>query len=398
MIDQLRRTTALYATVLVLALAPAVSAEDRTPLPDLAAGIERALAEYRTIEKDGGWEPVDRGPALRPGMEDPRILQLRSRLLASGDLRRDPTDAESAFFDARLAAALERFQRRHGLTTEKGLDADTVTELNVPVKKRIAQLVRNLERGRKFTDRTGNRYIFVNVPDNHLKVVEGGRTLHTARVIVGEAYFQTPELSSVITHMEINPYWNVPQSIATRLLLPKIKESTKFLKDDGYLLLTKFGDNQSAIDPATVKWEQITAKTFRYQLRQKPGPRNALGRIIFRFSNGHNVFLHDTANPDIFDDDDRYYSSGCVRVESALFLALSLLRNQDDGSWTERRIKMKIDEGATFRIDFKKPIPIHLAYFTGWRDSEGVVQFRRDVYQRDVRPMEAGTLPRASRN
>src|SRR5688500_11180654 len=117
MIDLLWRTTGLHAAALLLVLAPAVYAEDRTALPELAAGIERALADYRKIEKDGGWATVEPGPPLRPGMEDPRVLQLRGRLVDSGDLPRDPADEASPFYDSRLAAALERFQRRHGLPT-----------------------------------------------------------------------------------------------------------------------------------------------------------------------------------------------------------------------------------------------------------------------------------------
>ncbi|MCW5771642.1 MAG: L,D-transpeptidase family protein [Rhodospirillaceae bacterium] len=330
------------------------------------------------------------GPQLRPGTRDPRIVQLRRRLAATGDYHgSDETGEDLAagpaedLFDLGLVAAVQRFQERHGLRSTGWIDPETIAEMNVPVQLRIAQLQRNLERARRVPRDLGERYIHVNIPDAHLKVVESGRTLHISRVVLGEAAHATPELNSVITHIELNPWWNAPTSIVKRILIDKFKTEPSYIAENDYLLLKRAGDNKSAVDPEKIDWDRITAANFRYQVRQKPGPKNVLGRVVFWFNSKYNVFLHDTASPELFEDNVRYFSSGCIRVDAAVYMAMLLLRDQDGGSWTEEKIQSLIDAREPFKITFKRPVAVHITYFTAWTDMKGNVQFRQDIYNLD---------------
>jgi murein L,D-transpeptidase YcbB/YkuD len=204
-----------------------------------------------------------------------------------------------------------------------------------------------------------------------------------ARVVLGEVAHATPELNSVITHIELNPWWNAPTSILRRILIPKFTSEPKYIEENDYVLLARAGDNRSAVNPSTINWDRITAANFRWSVRQKPGPKNVLGRVVFRFPSKHNVFIHDTAAPELFDDDVRYFSSGCIRADSAVYMAMLLLRDQDEGMWTEERINSIIATNEPYTIVFKRPVSVHITYFTAWTDIRGRVQFRKDIYRRD---------------
>lgn len=341
--------------------------------------LKLALAQYRQIEQSGGWPTVSNGPTLKAGMKDARVAQVKRRLRVSGDLN-ELGNAE--LFDDALVVAVKRFQRRHGLKDDGSIGTDTISAMNVPVGERIDQLVINLERGRWLDAHLGDRYIYINIADNDLKLVEKDKTIHAARVVVGKPFHETPVFSALMTYIELNPYWNVPNSIAVRELLPKIRANPGFLSANDYLVLVRSGDNSSAINPASVDWSNV-AQRFPFFLRQKPGAKNALGSMAFMFPNPHNVFVHDTPGKNLFNAQDRYFSNGCVRVEFPMKLALLLLAEQDGGRWNEGRIKSIIETNQPTRIELRNPIPVHITYLTAWADSDGTVQFRKDLYRRD---------------
>jgi murein L,D-transpeptidase YcbB/YkuD len=144
------------------------------------------------------------------------------------------------------------------------------------------------------------------------------------------------------------------------------------------------GDNNSAIDPGSVDWSQYGPGRFPFQIRQKPGPRNALGTVVFMFPNPHNVFIHDTPIRSIFSLEDRYFSHGCVRVQNPWNLAIFLLKDQDNGQWTEAKIRKVVETRDQTRINLKQPIPVHITYLTSWAEPDGMVHFRKDAYKRDA--------------
>jgi murein L,D-transpeptidase YcbB/YkuD len=345
--------------------------------------VKAALARYREIERKGGWPTVEKGPTLKPGMRNARVVQAKRRLAISGDYRE--AAGLSDLYDDALAAAVRRFQRRHGLKDDGNIGADTTAEMNVPVKERIEQLVINLERRRWLAAHLGERYIYVNIADNDLKVVHKDKAIYTARVVVGKPYHETPVFSGLMTYIELNPYWNVPHGIATKELLPIIQKTNGgYLAGNEFLVLTRMGDNNSAVDPMSVDWSTVSAQNFPFHLRQMPGAKNALGTTLFMFPNAHNVFIHDTPGRHIFNLEDRFFSHGCVRVEHPMKLALLLLKEQEGGAWDEQRVRAVQDTRNQTRIDLKAPIPVHITYLTAWAETDGTVHFRKDSYKRDA--------------
>ncbi|MFO0988874.1 MAG: L,D-transpeptidase family protein [Alphaproteobacteria bacterium] len=344
--------------------------------------VQQALAKYREIEKKGGWPRVDAGPTLKIGMKHPRVGQAKRRLVATGELAKIEGDADT--FDGALLLAVKKFQLRHGLIDDGNIGAGTVAEMNISAKERVEQLVINIERRRWLAGYLGDRYIYVNIADHDLKIVEKGHTVYTSRVVVGRPYHETPVFSATMQYIELNPYWNVPYSIATQELLPVIKKVPGYLQSNDYLLLTRMGDNNSAIDPASVDWSRYGPGNFPFQIRQKPGPRNALGTTMFMFPNAHNVFIHDTPIRSIFNLEDRYFSHGCVRVQNPWGLAIFLLKDQDSGQWTKDKIAKVIETKEQTRINLKAPIQVHITYLTAWAEPDGTVHFRKDGYKRDA--------------
>jgi L,D-transpeptidase YcbB len=231
-------------------------------------------------------------------MTGPRVALLRARLQASSDPEEArlaaTTSGATEFYDDELNAAVLRFQDRHGLAQDGKVGAKTRAALNVPIGARIQQMVLNLERRRWMPDDRGARYVFVNLADFELKVVHEPRTVFDTRVVVGAPYHRTPVFSAEMTYLEINPYWNVPRSIARNELLPKIREDPGYLAANDFELLSDWSESAAAIDPRSVDWSRITPETFAYRLRQRPGDGNALGPIKFMFLNRFNVYLHDT--------------------------------------------------------------------------------------------------------
>jgi murein L,D-transpeptidase YcbB/YkuD len=299
--------------------------------------------------------------------------------------------ATPEFYDHQLAEAVVRFQERHGLASDAAVGPETLDALNVPIERRIEQMVVNLERRRWMPDDRGARYVFVNLADFELKVVHEPRTVFDTRVVVGAPYHRTPVFSAAMTYVEINPYWNVPASIARNELLPKIKEDPSYLAPNGFELLSDWGDGAAAIDPWSIDWSRITRETFAYRLRQRPGDGNALGRIKFMFPNQFNVYLHDTPARHLFERTERSFSHGCIRIDRPEEFGAVVLAA--DG-WSRERLDAAIASGERMIVTLAQPLPVHIAYLTAWVNKDGTVNFRNDVYGRDAILADALLGPR----
>lgn len=341
--------------------------------------LKAALVKYRALAEKGGWEKIDAGPTLKPGMKNKRVEQVKKRLMVTGELA--SMGSEPQTFDDALVAAVNRFQGRHGLTQDGKVGRNTLAEMNVSVDHRVQQIIINMERRRWLDPDLGAKYVFVNIADFELKYVENDKTRYTARVVVGRVYHKTPIFSDRIRHVRFNPYWNVPYSIASKEMLPKIKRDPGYLARNRYMLLTKPLDNSSAIDPHSVDWSKVTRARFPYYIRQKSGKGNALGTMIFMFPNPHNVFIHDTQARSLFSRDVRSFSHGCIRVEDPHKLAEILLRTNN--GWTIDRIRKMKHKDDEVQIRLKEPVPVHITYITAWANKDGSVHFRRDIYKRD---------------
>ena len=339
--------------------------------------LKAALADYRALAAAGGWPTVDDGPTLKPGMAGPRVAQLRARLEVPA-----APGADQAHFDPALIEAVKQFQARHGLEQDGLVGQGTLAALNVSAPERVRQILLNLERRRWMADDPGQRYVFVNLADFELKVVEEPHTVFDTRVVVGAPYHRTPVFSGEMTYLEINPYWNVPPSIARNELLPKIKEDPGYLAANNFELLSDWSDSARVLDPHAIDWSAMTSERFTYKLRQGPGAGNALGRIKFMFPNRFNIYLHDTPARGLFAREVRDFSHGCIRVQDPETLAAFVLDRQP--GWSQDAIKAAIGTGERRIVTLDEPLPVHIAYLTAWVNKDGSVNFRRDVYGRDA--------------
>lgn len=338
-----------------------------------------ALGRYRNLAVHGGWPSIPPGPTLAAGQSDPRLPLLRQRLRLAGDLT--PGGEAGELFDAATEAALLSFQRRHGLPGDGRLGPATLEELNVPVERRLLQLELNLERLRWLPRATQKRQVRVNIAAFSLEALLNGVPVLTMPVVVGTAYRQTPIFSSRIGRLEFAPTWTVPRTILAEDKLPKIRRDPNYLAEHHYDILLQRDGELVPIDPAEIDWRRVSAANFPGLLRQRPGPWNPLGRVKFLFPNPHDVYLHDTSDPQLFQRESRTFSSGCIRVARPVDLALFALEGEK--GWDRQRILAAMNRRETQLVELAQPLPVHIVYATAWVDPSGEVQFRRDFYLRD---------------
>ena len=345
------------------------------------AALQSTLASYRAMAVQGGWPAIPDGPKLKKGDRDPRVTTLRHRLLLTSDL--DPTATLiDDVFDATLEHGLQRFQRRHGLDPDGVVGVSTLTALNVPAEARVRQIELNMERWRWLPQVLGERHILVNIADFTLDVVEHGRSVLAMRAVVGKPARRTPFFSAAMTYLVFSPHWHVPPTIAIQDKLPLIRRDPGYVAQQHFKLFRHGVGGVTRVDPRSVDWSSVSAGNFPYQLRQDPGPRNALGRVKFMMPNPYHVYLHDTPARELFAKHERAFSSGCIRLEKPLELAAYLLR--DDPQWSWQKILASSVKRTEQVVHLPASIPVHLLYWTTWVDDDGVVQFRKDIYGRDT--------------
>ena len=241
-----------------------------------------------------------------------------------------------------------------------------------------ADLLRiNLQRVRLLP--ADGRYVLVNTAAQKLYIYEDGKVVDEMRVVVGKAHQPTPMMAATIKFTALNPYWQVPPDLAAERVAPYVvKEGLGYLQRHGYVLLSDWGDKAVPVDPATVDWEAVAAGKVLVRLRQNPGPNNAMGRMKFMFPNPQGIYLHDTPNKELLNEDARLFSGGCVRLEDAPRLAKWLYGKSL--SWRGARVEQP--------VDLAKPMPVYLIYQTAV-PSGGEVVFYQDIYGKD-RSMLAG--------
>jgi len=379
------RRTADIAVVLEAALASGNIAGTLAALDPPEGGYRRlreALARYRAVAAAGGWPAIPDGSTLQAGDRGAAVTALRQRLRLEDGLLGEAEDQERDLFDAGLEQALEEFQSRHGLKADGVVSTATRAELNVPVERRVEQLELNLERWRWLPKDLGRRHIIVNIAAFELEVMDGDSLVMSMRVVVGRPFDRTPVLSDTMRYLVLNPYWHVPSNIATTELLPKLKRDPSYLARYKLRVFPSSRLDAQEVDPATVDWSTITAAHFPFLLRQDPGPRNALGRIKFMFLNKYHVYLHDTPARPLFEETQRDFSHGCIRIQHPIELAAYLLRN--DPRWDRDALLAALDDAEDRTVPLPEPMPIHLLYWTAWADADGTIQFRRDIHDRDV--------------
>jgi murein L,D-transpeptidase YcbB/YkuD len=229
--------------------------------------------------------------------------------------------------------------------------------MSAPLSKRIEQIIVNMERCRWLPAEEDASFLMVNIPQFKLLAVENGNQTFTSDVVVGKETNKTVIFKGDMKYVVFSPYWNVPQSIVTKEIIPGIRKNPNY--------------------PAKHNMEYYEGG----KIRQKPGKNNSLGLVKFLFPNSFNIYLHDTPSKSLFSEDKRAFSHGCIRVAKPFELAQYLLRY--DQNWNEEKIRAAMNSGKEQYVTLKKTVPVYLVYLTAFVDNKGKLNFREDIYSRD---------------
>ncbi len=321
--------------------------------------LRKALRLYREIKSKGGWGtvafPKDK-KILQPGDSHPAIAQARKRLAATGEMQSDNGSPE---YDSDMEHAIAAYRKRNNILGEH-LTPMLAAHLSVPVDDRIRTIIVNMERCRWIAPEIteSKELIAVNIPAFQLRYFKDGKPVLESNVVVGKEANKTVVFSGQMSYLVFSPYWNVPKSIVENEIKPDMERDPDYLAKHN------------------MEWNGEL-------LRQKPGKDNSLGLVKFMFPNSNNIYLHDTPAKSLFGKNDRAKSHGCVRVEKARELAIKIL--EGDSKWNARKIDAAMNAGTETQYALNHKIPVYIAYFTAWADSDGHVAFYDDVYKRDAK-------------
>lgn len=343
--------------------------------PDTAQAVEYAIQNYNDIVARGGWPMVPGDKKLSLGLKDPNVVILRQRLIVTGDLAEGSGNSQT--FDSYVDAGLRRFQARHGLPADGVAGQSTVNMMNVPASVRLGQLQTNLVRLRSMSGFLGERYVMINIPAAAIEVVEGGRVVSRHTAVVGKVDRPTPVLATKIYRVSFNPNWTVPASIIRKDLIPLMQKSPDYLTSKHIRIYDSAGVE---VPPTSIDWHSDQA-TKGYLFRQDPGDFNSLGTVRISFHNDEQVYMHDTPQKDIFGREQRFDSSGCIRVQNIRQVIGWLLR--DTPEFPRERIDQIFKSGEQVNVNPKPEIPLYLQYISAWAMADGVTHFRDDIYNRD---------------
>ncbi len=350
--------------------------------------LKQTLARYRELANNHtAWIQIPNVSLIRPGTTHNAIPLIRKRMaeayIVDGISEYNLAQHTSHNYDEALVTAIKVFQTQHGLNADGIIGKNTLQALNTTLDWKIRQLRINMERLRWLPRNLGERYLLVNLAGFRLAAAEHGEHILNMRIIVGRDYRSTPSFSSQVSHMILNPYWNVPASIARKDLLPKQQKDPDYFTTANIKVYPNYNYEAESLDPATIDWHEIK-KDFPYVLRQDPGENNALGTIKFMFPNPFSIYMHDTPSKSLFQKDIRTFSSGCIRLEKPLELAAFALSNH--AIPTEFITELK--RGETKTVNLQQLLPIYLVYITTWVDKLNKVHFSPDIYGRDSRALQ----------
>ena len=369
-------------------------------------GYQRLLKSLKILQDlkaKGGWKKLPHFKKLKLGDKGQIVIKLRERLIASKDLNISSCDNQSstslfetedsvdgdikiqpeATFDKCLEEAVKRFQARHGLKADGIVGSSTRRALNITIDEKIEKVLLNIDRVKWLPREDNRRYIIVNIPEFMLHFIDSGKEVDKFPVIIGKKGHNTPIFKDTISYIVLNPYWKVPDGIVRREIIPKMVRNPSYLRREGLEIHTSWYEHSPKIDPYSLYWEDYYYgySKFPYKIMQPPGPKNALGKIKFKFPNRFNVYLHDTPTKRLFKKDKRAFSHGCIRVSKPIELFENIAKiNGIDINRTRKILKSK----RKVQFNIKKKIPVYIIYLTaGYNDTDGVLEFRGDIYGYD---------------
>lgn len=342
------------------------------------AATKAAIQRYTEIVEAGGWNPVP-DAFVKPGEQHFALVELRDRLIVSGELSADAAGGDT--LDGTLEAALKAYQSTNGLTPNGRLDKPTVAALNVTAEDRLKQLKVNLKRITELAAvvRSQRKYVIVNIPAAQVEAVALNKVITRHTGVVGKVDRPTPILRSTITEINFNPVWRLPPTVIQKDLIPQGRE----MQAKGENVLIKTGieaySNGKKVDPNSIDWSSSAPKSYSY--RQPPGKDNPLGFAKINFASSDSVYMHDSPSEGLFGRNFRAASSGCIRVHNVERLAYWLL-GQNNG-WDQERVEKMKETGERLDVKLATPVPLHFVYISAWATEDGTIQFRRDLYNRD---------------
>ncbi len=321
--------------------------------------LKNQLSKYYNIAKQGGWPQISEvKKTLKKGITDPAVVQIKRRLQVTGEM---PVVDTTAVFNDTLENAVKIFQSAMGYTPDGKVTATLIKDMNVPVIKRVQQIILNMGRMRWMPTEPSGQLIVVNIPEFKLHVYEGKNLAFEMNVVVGKEGHNTMMFSGDLNQVVFSPYWNVPPSIVRNEIIPAMASNPGYLESQNM--------------------EQVGEEGGLPVIRQRPGGKNSLGRVKFLFPNSFNIYFHDTPAKSLFEKDKRAYSHGCIRLAEPEKMANYLLRNNPE--WPASKISAAMNSGNEQYVRLKKPIPVMITYYTAWVDDKGQLNFRDDVYSHD---------------
>ncbi|MBP6778600.1 MAG: L,D-transpeptidase family protein [Piscinibacter sp.] len=371
----------------LLANRVAEAARDAAPRMPLYERLRDALARYRALSDEAWRAPLPalpaatrgRDPKLEAGQPWAGLPALARRLTVLGDLASGTQ--VPAVYEGPLVDAVKTFQRRHGLSEDGVIGKATLAQLQVPPSARLRQIELALERLRWTPLLQGPRMIVINIPEFVLRAyeVQGERIAVQAqmKVIVGKALdTRTPLFDADLRYVEFSPYWNVPPSIARGETVPRLRRDPAYFTREGFEFVAPDGRVDTTLSAANID----ALQRGQLRIRQRPGPRNALGKVKFVFPNDDHIYLHYTPSVELFARDRRDFSHGCIRVEEPLVLAEFVMRGTPD--WTRERIVAAMDSGESTTVRVAAPLRVLITYGTALV-KQGEVHFLQDIYGQD---------------
>jgi len=366
--------------------AAAVLAEVEPPYPGYRNTIHALQTYMKLAAQDDGEQlppPAPPKKAIAPGDAYPGVPRLTRLLRLVGDLPADAAiPADLQIYDGPLVDAVKSFQSRHGRNPSGRIDAQTLADLNVPLRRRVQQMQWTLERWRWLPDSYQKAPIVANIPEFRLRAYDKDFNIGvTMKVVVGKSYgHNTPVFGETMKYVVFRPYWEVPPSIIRAELIPHIQKDPEYLAKKGFEIVDA---RQQPVGSGAVSSEMLQQlRAGKLYVRQLPGPKNSLGLVKFLFPNSYNVYMHDTPATEFFAQSRRDFSHGCIRLEKPADLAAWVLRNNP--GWTAERIHAAMNGSAPQQVNLTQPIPVLIVYATVIVLSDGVVRFYDDIYGHDA--------------
>ncbi|WP_185955229.1 L,D-transpeptidase family protein [Solitalea koreensis] len=336
-----------------------------------------SLRKYYAIEKKNNWDSIElKTTVLKVGSKNGSVPEIKTRLYLFGDLT---TNDRSTLFTKELKEAVVEFQKSNGLKEDGVIGPQVLSQLNRPIHDRVLQILVNLERSKWMQAKPNTTFIIVNIPEFKMHVYEGSTLSWSCSVIVGKAGTNTISFTSNMKYIVFSPYWNIPQSIIKSEIIPEMIKKPSYIAHHNM----EIRSGEKVMNPASITWSKYQESRFPYSIRQKPGAKNALGYVKFIFPNEYNIYLHDTPEKGLFNQTNRMFSHGCIRIEEPLKLAQFLLKA--DTSWTDEKIKETMYNGEEKVVILKKMVPVFINYLTAWVDENNRLNFRADIYGHDAK-------------